>query len=144
MLGARAFPLDRARGRQASDGRSAKSLALLASRSGIGPELAEVDDEVRTSLAGLKPVAQDDNASPPIAPSDAGLRTDAPTGETVWPPAEPGARPPLVGPDHLARQDMRFRKDHAHARGGLGEVFVAIDEELGRDVAVDARVAERV
>src|SRR5262249_5043596 len=36
----------------------------------------------------------------------------------------------------VAPTNVRFRRLHSHASGGLGEVFFAQDEELGREVAL--------
>ncbi|MFO0954140.1 MAG: serine/threonine-protein kinase [Isosphaeraceae bacterium] len=70
--------------------------------------------------------------------NDPGLRAalaDVSTPSVFWPEtyqapsSNPGdAEPERVGP--------RFRVVRPHARGGLGEVFVALDAELGREVAL--------
>lgn len=53
---------------------------------------------------------------------------------TVAPDASGAA--PHEGPTMSASDGARFRKKRSHARGGLGEVFVAQDEELRREVAL--------
>src|SRR4051812_32967845 len=48
------------------------------------------------------------------------------------------APPPAHPSTKLPRARGRYVPIRAHARGGLGEVFVARDQELGRDVALKA------
>src|SRR5262245_25800241 len=62
--------------------------------------------------------------SPPPSPSDT-LSTHG------LAPGPPDAGPPAPGP-----VGMRYRVLRSHAEGGLGEVLVAYDEELDREVAL--------
>src|SRR5262245_57933056 len=68
--------------------------------------------------------------TPPPTPSAPDTIDERPGVELTW--------PPLSGP--------RYRPQRLHARGGLGEVHVAADAELGRTVALkrirDDRLAE--
>ncbi|MFO0952087.1 MAG: serine/threonine-protein kinase [Isosphaeraceae bacterium] len=117
-------------------GNTTRSLAALA-RHGAGPgeALAAVDDDgVRASLtavalfAGQTPAALTDapiSSWDSVPPSPV---MSATAGGTGRPPAAPGGR---------------FRVLRPHARGGLGEVFVARDEELGREVALKEIRTER-
>src|SRR5437879_11718006 len=75
------------------------------------------------------------------------LATQGPVATASWPDkpsiettAYLGERSPVV----TGGGSPRYRVLRLHARGGLGEVFVAQDQELGREVAlkeIQARVA---
>jgi serine/threonine-protein kinase len=65
------------------------------------------------------------------------------------PRPETATVPPLSGAGVAGAErpvgEPRYRRLHFHARGGLGEVFVAVDEELNREVAlkeIQAQFAE--
>src|SRR5262249_10762501 len=86
------------------------------------------------SRPGEAPMADDPSPhslpTPPPTPSAPDTIDSAPAGQVAW--------PPTPGP--------RYRPQRLHAQGGLGEVHVATDAELGRTVALKrvrpARLAE--
>ena len=64
------------------------------------------------------------------APAEFGAASELPTVMAA------GPRPLPVPPAGPAAGVMRYRSLRLHARGGLGEVHVALDEELSRQVAL--------
>src|SRR5262245_50685937 len=66
--------------------------------------------------------------TPPPTPSAPDTIDSVPAGELAWPPPR--------GP--------RYRPQRLHAQGGLGEVHVAADAELGRTVALKRIRADRL
>jgi serine/threonine-protein kinase len=88
-----------------------KSLAALSSLGSTGSELAKVaDPEVQASLASVS--AERTTDEDPYGTTGRGT-------EESW-----------------GRADLRYRILRPHARGGLGEVYVAQDRELNREVAL--------
>jgi formylglycine-generating enzyme required for sulfatase activity/tRNA A-37 threonylcarbamoyl transferase component Bud32 len=97
----------------------ASLVALSVVKAPMRQDLARIDDpDVQASLTGLPPLPGETPATADGKSQDslAGLPTTD----------------PVAGVDSA----RRFRRLREHARGGLGEVFVALDEELDREVAL--------
>src|SRR5262249_4659725 len=74
-------------------------------------------------------------------PVEGTLRTKVGAGSATRSPASGGREPPRgrlggLTPPSPVGGSSRYRVLRSHARGGLGEVFVALDEELQREVAL--------
>src|SRR6266545_4661371 len=68
-------------------------------------------------------------ADPDLQASLAHVSADRPAGDDSYPTRAPAAGVPTSA-------GVRFRILRPHAKGGLGEVFVARDHELNREVAL--------
>ena len=100
------------------------------------------DGESGAAVAWLDASTQ---AEPGAEPGAAGLDATMAVSEMPSGSSSFGADP--AGATAKAASRLRYRIVREHAKGGLGEVFVAVDEELNREVAlkeIQGRYADNV
>ena len=104
-----------------------QSLAAIGSAGSVTEHLQQIDDpQVQASLTAFR------TAPAPTADDPYATRPSLPVGSSAA--AAPPTRPPSHG--DLSSSGVQLRILRPHARGGLGEVHVARDEELNREVAL--------
>jgi len=115
-----------------------ESIAALSSLGPVKHAIASiVNPQVRQDIETIigfesKPIVLDEAQT--IPPSNE-MATIPPSDETqTLPPSRSGSTGD--GYTHTSQSGSRFRIVRPHARGGLGQVSVAIDSELNRDVAL--------
>jgi serine/threonine protein kinase len=105
----------------------AEAFARLAERTGAGPSPAADESTTRSADLGTShpdaTLTKDNSGSTVTSTQDDPARIDSGTKNVLY-----------DGP--------RFRVLRPHARGGLGEVFVAFDQELNREVALKELLAQ--
>src|SRR5262249_33488198 len=102
----------------------------------VNRHIEQHDGDPGRSLASLTSVESVRDALEPLARGDAGLQETLDRLPT--PRSEPRAAAEGTGtfPGTAGSSGPRFRVIRFHAKGGLGEVFVAQDLELHREVAL--------
>jgi formylglycine-generating enzyme required for sulfatase activity/serine/threonine protein kinase len=95
----------------------------------VSRHLRKHGNDAAASMRDLSPVGPLGIELPPI--DDPGLRDNL---QQLVPADAPGTIAPTGAPPMIT--PSRFTIKWRHARGGLGEVFLARDNELGRDVAL--------
>ena len=105
-----------------------KSLAAVSAAVDVRTDLERIADlDVQASLAHVPASAADMYATLDVQANLAHVPAHAADRYATIAPSQSTARPTT---------GMRFRIVRPHAKGGLGEVFVARDEELNREVAL--------
>lgn len=116
----------------AQTGDAVQSLAALSSIGSIRTDLEQLGDaEISASMAQIVVSATGPNAVPS---SDDPYRTQLPANRS---------EPTVPAKFTSGFAAARFRVLRFHARGGLGQVSLAVDEELGREVALKEIQAQR-
>ena len=116
------------------EGDASRSLGALSSLGSIQKLLTKIPDiDVQASLARIQPA----RALPESEPSaDESLATRSPSADSILDTRLPDGKDVPAPGVRSGEPGPRFRRLKLHARGGLGEVYIAEDGELNRRVAL--------